>query len=1531
MATRVNTRFVIGLFAVLGAIVLAMVGFWFVFVQQDPAELMRRGDAMMAENQPSRALRYYGPALQQESTNLELIDKYLEAIKAAHVDDRLAAEERLTQIREWKRRAAELRPDDHPRLERFYALEHRLAEESGGGEAYNRLHELSHARLGAQPDHPVARKYRGIAQLHRLTDDMPTPARQRVRDDLQAAHEHFADDAEVLYHLARWHAMEATHAQQHGRLERVPALREAAVTISRQMLDADPEDVDRQIKHLRVLTHPMTEAGTNADASAEARALADRLITALTHDPEPTRHVLAMTELLPRVMRELIEAPSQSAAADAPAQHPVGLTRGVVAAKALLEAAATAVPDDVALLARLGRVRAITGDREGAIEAFEKTRARSESQPPIAYVRHRHHRIRSTMQLADLLLTRADQTGADEARQQAIARAAELIEQLGEEASETPALVTLRGKLALLRHEVTEAAVHLDRAIDQHETAPPSLLVLSSSAHQRLGNWGTAAERLETVLEQRPTMNSVRLELTRMLLDGGQLDEAQAHLQRLRQDHGHHPPVQQLHVRLLAKRGDVETAATHYHALAPEARGELLQPLARAYVAAGHRDQALALVEAQLEHDPADLRAVHLMIDLAPERARQRGVLAAARAHGTNEAVLRLLEQQLDQGRSAASGALMDQLIERTDDPLQQALMRVQVARQQQDEAALRAALERAIDLDTDDPRVIELRFEMAMHDEDWAEAERVARLAGGRNLDQAHGAFFEARLAAARDELAEAISHYRRGLAARRVYAEGWRRFGDVLVRRDDLPAAADAYGRAINQQPDNLAARRGLAAILDRRGERDRALEQLRAAIQHAPDDVALIEQYARYEQQHGQPRRALEARLRLAHAQPEHAANRRAVVALLLADGRHDEALQSARQLIEDLGPTRVNIGTLAATLRDLGDAPAGEAVLRDYLEQRGDDAEAADHALLARYRLGLGDGAGALAAYGEAMAREAADDQQPITAELAQLLFSRGMYAQAAALYAQVHELEPDDARTALRYGEALVRSDQLDKAEALLAELDEIGPTLALRGLLAGRRDQLDEGRALLTEAIERDGGTPSLYLERGRMHARAGDMEAAIADLEAAIAEDAELLSAYELLGELHIRQGALEPARETYARILQRTPDHHTARQRLADLHAAAGEIDEAMRLVQAAAERSPQNPTWPRQLGRLALRQGDPETAAAHFQRVAALAPTAHDVAQLVTLQLQLDEPEAVLAVLAEHPAMTEAQPALQARRGRALAMLERVDEAERAFARALEISRRPQQVMDAARQWSEALGIDAALAHLTPFEGVADAGATKADASASESEPTTSAGPDAVTRALWREIAAANLEARAGRFEAVIRRLEAWRSSAAEADADSQWLFYSLLGRAHHVDGAHAEAAAIYDQMLALRPNDLVTLNDLAYLLADSLAEPERALLLAHRAAAQAPGNARVLDTLGWAKYHAGELEAAQRALERALELEPLAEAHLHLGLVHLALGREREARRQLELAVVVAEASNNRAVRSEAMQHLEQAMR
>ncbi|WP_043637046.1 tetratricopeptide repeat protein [Chromobacterium haemolyticum] len=97
----------------------------------------------------------------------------------------------------------------------------------------------------------------------------------------------------------------------------------------------------------------------------------------------------------------------------------------------------------------------------------------------------------------------------------------------------------------------------------------------------------------------------------------------------------------------------------------------------------------------------------------------------------------------------------------------------------------------------------------------------------------------------------------------------------------------------------------------------------------------------------------------------------------------------------------------------------------------------------------------------------------------------------------------------------------------------------------------------------------------------------------------------------------------------------------------------------------------------------------------------------------------------------------------------------------------------------------------------------------------------------------------------------------------------------------------------------QVLKEKPGDAQALNALGYTLTNRTNRHQEALGYIEKALKSEPDNPTILDSLGWAQYKLGRLDAALKTLQKAYALLPDAELAAHLGEVLWKLGKKEEA--------------------------------
>jgi hypothetical protein len=95
----------------------------------------------------------------------------------------------------------------------------------------------------------------------------------------------------------------------------------------------------------------------------------------------------------------------------------------------------------------------------------------------------------------------------------------------------------------------------------------------------------------------------------------------------------------------------------------------------------------------------------------------------------------------------------------------------------------------------------------------------------------------------------------------------------------------------------------------------------------------------------------------------------------------------------------------------------------------------------------------------------------------------------------------------------------------------------------------------------------------------------------------------------------------------------------------------------------------------------------------------------------------------------------------------------------------------------------------------------------------------------------------------------------------------------------------------------------PDNVPTLNNLAYHLAGDKSAAEEALSLALRVKRLDPADPSVDDTIGWAYYNRGSYSLAVEYFEAAVARQPNARREYHLAMAYLKAGDARKARATL----------------------------
>lgn len=125
------------------------------------------------------------------------------------------------------------------------------------------------------------------------------------------------------------------------------------------------------------------------------------------------------------------------------------------------------------------------------------------------------------------------------------------------------------------------------------------------------------------------------------------------------------------------------------------------------------------------------------------------------------------------------------------------------------------------------------------------------------------------------------------------------------------------------------------------------------------------------------------------------------------------------------------------------------------------------------------------------------------------------------------------------------------------------------------------------------------------------------------------------------------------------------------------------------------------------------------------------------------------------------------------------------------------------------------------------------------------------------------------------------------------------DTMATIYGMLGR-------HEESLSSRLRLHQLYPADLPTLLAISRSYDLHMDDLEKAKEFASLAMRVKPGDARVLDAMGWTSYRTGDRLEGEDLIRQSIRVKPTASAHLHLAQVFMANGESGKANEQLKLA-------------------------
>lgn len=757
------------------------------------------------------------------------------------------------------------------------------------------------------------------------------------------------------------------------------------------------------------------------------------------------------------------------------------------------------------------------------------------------------------------------------------------------------------------------------------------------------------------------------------------------------------------------------------------------------------------------------------------------------------------------------------------------------------------------------------------------ADVERAIVAAERANPEHLDLLLFKAVRALADGRPTDAGKLVERALSTKPGYVDALYVQAAILQEQIKYDDALAVYQRIAATDARQFRAHLALLELHQRAGRIEQAEQALRAAEATA-SNVPLVK-FSRgvFELRRGNLKEANDALAQVLRFVPDHAPTNLAFAAVSMGLGNFEQTIRSARVVLANMPNEPVALRLLAVSQMKQGEIDGALATIAPLLTADTPDVNVLQLA--------------------------------------AELYFLKGDHAQAMRYLDRAAREHPDDARVITRL--ALTRLAAGDQNAALVdleraASLgDKPGPAGIAMIMLLINQKKHDEALQAIARLDRKLRASPIVLNLRAAALLGKGDRAGAREALEQAISSEPGFFAAIATLARLDMQEGKPEAARERFEALLARDKNHVGAMLALADLAARSGREKDFVTWLERASKAEPRNMSTRAMLVGYHLEKGDNAKALAQARQALAAAPEHIDALHLIgAVELASGNHDAAIAA---YTRATQLAPrSADAFHNLALAYQasQQTAAAREALQRALQL--KPDQLKSAEalfRLETSEKRMDAALrlardyqtrhpALPFGFEREADmllVGNTPAKAVPLYEQALAKGG--GVPTMIKLHLALH----RAGNGKAAEQRLAEWvKRYPADADLRAYAAETSMAAQRPR------DAVAHYEALLKARPNDVIALNNLAYLryqLKDA-----RALPMAEKAHQLAPDNPGVLHTLGWILVEQGQVARGLPLLAKAASLRPRqGTVRYHHGVALARAGKKAEARREIEAAI------------------------
>jgi len=824
-------------------------------------------------------------------------------------------------------------------------------------------------------------------------------------------------------------------------------------------------------------------------------------------------------------------------------------------------------------------------------------------------------------------------------------------------------------------------------------------------------------------------------------------------------------------------------------------------------------------------------------------------------------------------------------MAEANTDPLARALEKAMVYAMTGKDKEYLQQLQEAAKIAPDRSDVVYRLFTYAIRRRNWEMASDAVARAADTNLDGMHGRLFAAQLVMAKKDYDAAIKQLSELLKERPDSKRILTMLGNCYLETGQYERAEETFSSVTSSDPSYVAALIGMARAKEALGKTEEHEDMIVRAYRMVPQNPYVRERMLIIQERTEKPEESIKRRVRIRERTPNDLGNLYRLGKLYQSAKRPDKAEEIYKFIWKHPQSNKIAAArVLLSFYAEAGRYMEGVRILEQLLKQSDD--KVAVYILWGQLAEGH-DVAQAEAAFRKALEADPKDERGYLA--MARHLAGRGKFLEAADEMAKYLKIRPEALAYEKQMIGFLIAAKEFDRAskrlDGILASDPSDVEALALKGTLWTRQEQFDRALKVLDRAIRENPKSIVALQRRSEVHRAMGNFTKARSDLEEATA----LTSAPQLameLAEVNKALGDLGAAEAIYTNILARRPGFSPAIRALLNLHIARKQWPAMKRLLDDAKERYPRDVSYLLMEEQMWTGMRRPDLAIAALEAALRIDPrNAGTVNRYLSKLILAGRYDRFYEAAKRYETEPDFRVGVIALQGLAKARQGKPDEADKLFVAALK------DADGGALQFVVKQVLDAY-------------GPVKTVQKIHGWIPTTRANDWRIYRTLGLLHLARN------EFkDAEVALVKALALAKAKED---QARVNRPLGSVYHRLNKLHEAEKAYLSTLESFPDDMQTMNNLAYLYADSMKEPGKALPYARRAASVIPPEPNVLDTYGWTLAQVGKLQDAEIQLVRALQLDRnMPASRYHLGWVYEQRGRLDKAQEQYRLGLKLME--------------------